>query len=396
MSSNLPSRFAFVVAVAMTALLAVQAPGAYDAGSDGSDGDFAPVKGAAPWDEDGDGIVTLRPNEIIQVSDGRTIDALNGIFNWTNVVIPSDVTVVFERDRLTSASINAPVIWRAQTTISVAGTLNLNGKFRGGLTSGAGAPGGWDGSFNGAVYMGHSDTGAHVGSELGFPLAGGTGDQDAIGVNGSGGGGCILLAADESVSITGSITARGADNTQGFNAGGGPGAVRVVSDAIHFSGTINTMNGQGGFGGQQDYGPVRFESYEITGNGSITGDFTVGPPGKVLYESDPSEPRLFVDRLVDKNGVVTEFPEWDPANPDVYKPVHLPSTLEAPFTVVVRAENLPEGMTVRIYAANKSRDSALAFNGDTGQIEASAIFDQSGDFGSREEINVISAKLLNP
>src|SRR5690606_31161865 len=113
---------------------------AIDVPSDGTDGAFTPVKGSEPWDLDNDGVVVIRPEQF-SISDGRNFDARNGIFNWTEVNIPADITVRFERDRLTAESYNPPIFFLAESGIMIAGKVYLNGKDQGGICTGWGAPG---------------------------------------------------------------------------------------------------------------------------------------------------------------------------------------------------------------------------------------------------------------
>ncbi|MCB2154764.1 hypothetical protein KQI84_07740 [bacterium] len=377
----------------MLMAVAASAP-AIDSGSDGSDGTFNPVKGATPWDEDGDGIVALRP-EIFSIPGGRSFDARNGIFNFTEVNIPSDIQVVLRRDRLTSATYNPPIHILSQTTMNIDGEINADGSYQGGFDSGAGAPGGFDGSPNGAYAMGPSSS-YYVGSSIVQPPIGGGGDQQGTGLYASGGGGAVVLAADQviTVSATGLVRAIGANNTVNFNAGGGPGSIRVVSSEVVMEGRLWTQSGQGGFSGQLTYGPIRVESYLLSGNGTFTGNVTFGEPDPVFFEANTGEPRLFIDRLIDNNAVVVDFPEWDPTNPDVYKPLVLPATLVEPFTVVVRAENIAEGRQVRVIAPQTTRNGTLALNVENGQIEAAVVFNGGSDFGTYENLNTIYADLV--
>lgn len=375
-------------------LCAATASFALDVGSTGAHGTFNPVKGSPPWDADNDGIVTLRP-EIMNLSDARVIDARSGIFNWTSVTIPADVTVVFARDRMTSSTYNPPFQFLSQSSIAIAGVINSNGLNSGGFDSGIGAPGAYDGSISGGRFMGPVES-KYTGSEIGFPPTGGAGDQLDQTVNGAGGAGGIVLAANDTIDISGQVISIGGANPYNFDPGGGGGSIRLVATTIHHTGTIETRNGQQGFTGGLQYGALRLEAWTITGNGALRGVMTYGRPGPILYESGGSEPRLFIDRLIDKNLVEVEFPEWDPRNPEVYKPLVLPKTLEHPFTIVVRAENIAEGRQVRVIAPVQTKTGTLAFNPSTSQIEASVVFDGAGDFGTYENINTIYAELIVP
>lgn len=170
-----------------------------DSGSNGSDGAFQPTA-----------------NTVVDMADHP-----DGIYHYTSVYIPSNVTVSF----IPNAN-NTPVVWLVQSNVVINGTIDVSGVDVGPLP-GRGGPGGWRGGNGGSnptagqgpgggaagvggLYGGHGSFGTTVGETSGrasagpvygnsylIPLFGGSGGGGSSrGVGGGGGGGAILIAAN--------------------------------------------------------------------------------------------------------------------------------------------------------------------------------------------------------
>lgn len=196
----------------------------------------------------------------------------DGVFHCTTINVASGFTLRFTRNPL-----NTPVVLLATGAVTIAGTIDLSGSNYSGGAPGSGGPGGFDGGYGG-FGVGVNTTGgdgqgpgggrnlsqwfgaAHVGvsflntnkygNALCSPLIGGSGGAGSTGNPGSGGGGgggAILIAANTSITVNGSVTANG-----GLGYGGGSGgAIRLVAPLVNGSGNL-TVNGGGassGYGG---------------------------------------------------------------------------------------------------------------------------------------------------
>lgn len=227
----------------------------------------------------------------------------DNIFNFTTINIASGVTLV-----LTSENLRAkPVVWCASGAVTIAGILNLNGSnganvntanpwlthvpaqpgpggYSGGLGqvsfSGVNAvetPGFGPGGANGGDGAGashatagtaNSGLGGGVGAIYGNatlnPLAGGSGGSgmpiESYGVtigggNGGAGGGAIRIVSSTSITVSGSILARGgnggapdsntppADTNPASGGGGSGGAIHLIAPTISGAGTLDVSGG---------------------------------------------------------------------------------------------------------------------------------------------------------
>lgn len=259
---------------------------AFDSGSTGADGAFSPTVNTE---------LQLPPD---------------GVFNFTDVNIPSGVTVSFKPNAR-----NTPAIILATGNITINGTMHVNGgsaRHSGSAGDGflgddgipgEGGPGGYRGgrggqptdssSKEGEVGQGPggggygyyynklrlggagggfgakgtdvdvTTGGATYGSPLLQPLVGGSGGGGGYSgtiwaaTGGGGGAGALLLGASGTVRVNGSVKANGGnggdsaggDASNGAGAGGGGGsggAIRIVATTIAGNGTIQTNGGQRG------------------------------------------------------------------------------------------------------------------------------------------------------
>lgn len=276
------------------ASLAGAAP--FSSGSSGADGAFSPSANTT---------LTMPPS---------------GIFHFTTVNIPTGVTVTFTRN-----TSNTPVVILATGDVTIAGVIDVSGgnsintgtgtagdrsipgvggpggynggrggspetnrRAGNGLGPGSGAsadapgqlpPGGGGGGYGlaGSNGGGGAAGGGVYGSNLLTPLVGGSGGGGgggaqvvigAQGTGGGGGGGAILIAASGTVTVTGSVLARGGssgaylgpfpsgqlDNatlsqTGSTGGGGSGGAIRIVASNTTINiGALNVDGGTAGTG----------------------------------------------------------------------------------------------------------------------------------------------------
>lgn len=229
----------------------------------------------------------------------------SGVFNFTTVNIPSEVTVTFKKN-----SANTPIYILATGDVTIAGQIRVDGTAGQALAPGKGGPDGFDGGLGasvnscggtglgpaggkaaikgsattmtygaggggggfgangskGATQDANSASGGDGGGTYGhatnFLLVGGSGGGGAcasnnyIGSSGGGGGGAILIASSGTINVTGSITVNGGKggsvsegnwSTNGGGGGGGSGgAIRLMANTIKGEGTISANGGSGG------------------------------------------------------------------------------------------------------------------------------------------------------
>ncbi len=180
--------------------------------SDGSDGPFHPVAGQ-----------TLILNDV----------ATNGVFNFTTIHIPTNVTIRFANN-----SLNTPVFFAATGDVTIEGTIDVSGHdFAAG-----GGPGGWSGGAASPNAAGSRGSGP----------AGGEGGPVPAGQGNAGGGAGMATSGLTATSRTGANPGPGSPkirrpilasgNTGGGGSGGGGGGGRL------FYG-VNISGGDGGGGG---------------------------------------------------------------------------------------------------------------------------------------------------
>ncbi len=327
----------------------------------------------------------------------------NGILNFTTVEVPVGKTLKFIRN-----ASNTPVVFLAQTDVTIAGTINVEGQA--GASSyrsvngptifpsgGAAGPGGFDGGAGGGNPSFVAGTGLGPGGGAGgsdwpcagggggfarpgrdagvcgtaggptygnpqfLPLVGGSGGggggapgSGTTGGGGGGGGGAILIAASGTITLTGTITARGGDGGYGnpsfpygnYGGGGSGGGVRLV--ATRLAGSSGSILVDGGLGryehntGTGGAGRVRLEAYTNTLRADIGWvNPSLDTPRSVFPPSSP------VLRITSVGGqTVPATPTGSFGAPDVTLPVGTSS----PATIVVTATNVPEGTTVILRA----------------------------------------------
>lgn len=397
----------------------MQAQNNFSSGSTGADGAFAPT-------------VT----QSIVVPD-------SGVFNFTTVNIPTGVTITFTRN-----ATNKPLTILASGDVVIAGSINIDGK--NGNTNGLGGlggPGGYNGgtggygfdqSFSGVPGDGPSSGGGGIGGATitgtnigdggggGFglpgtnggggtnaglggprfgavtilPLIGGSGggggaaSANTRGGSGGGGGGAILIASSGTITLNGTILARGGQGL-GFatfvtgGGGGAGGAIRLIANIFTGSGTMNVSggNGSGGSfhaGGTGGQGYVRIEAFDknnFTGSTSPTNIISFALPHPITPANAPSL------RIASVGGVTA------PSNPlgslQGVPDVIVPSSQPNPVTVNLEGANLPIGTIVQITitpsTGNKTTVQSSALAGTEAASTATASVNLPGG------ITVVSA-----
>jgi hypothetical protein len=209
-------RLCLLLSVDLLMLVATSTGFAAAVVSDGSDGPFHPTG-----------------NQNIKLNDV----APDGVFNFTTVHIPANVTITFARNAL-----NTPVFFAATGDVLIEGTINVSGS----SYSAPGGPGGWDG-------------GLHSGNSAGSPGQGpspGQGGPAPTGQGNAGGGAGMGTEGLVATTRTGPNPAAGgtmiprpellAGQTGGAGSGGGGGGGRLF-----FGIDIPGGDGGGGGGGLQ-------------------------------------------------------------------------------------------------------------------------------------------------
>jgi hypothetical protein len=375
---------------AMAVLLACwSAHAQVNSGSNGSDGAFNPTT-----------------NTVINMADHP-----DGIYQYTSVNIPTNVTVTF----IPNAN-NTPVVWLVQSNCIVNGTLLLNGSDGTNAVGGAGGPGGGsggnggatardgqgigggrgsaggkfgeqyggNGSFatNGARLSGYSavcayddqpsqgESGQPYGNIFLIPLLGGSGGGGSSrGYGGGGGGGAIMIAANNFVELNGQILCRGGSSMQvgfrRFGGGGSGGGVRIISHEIRGSGVISVSGGSVNHncGFQYDYlsyaspGIIRLDAYVNNFSGATEGFVTRGFQ-PIIFPSGGQGAQLTVTSV---GGVpVSASPSGQLATPDAV----LSAQQNNPIPIVVHCSNIPldTQITVSVKPANAPAVSATGRN----------------------------------
>jgi len=354
---------------------------AFDSGSTGADGAFAPTVNTQ---------LQLPPD---------------GIFNFTDVTIPAGVSVTFAKN-----ATNTPVTILASGDVTVAGTIDVNGGSAAHVGAagdgnlgddgvpGRGGSGGFDGGSGGQITdprrggnglgpgggggapasgsLGCGGGGGGYGSVGGnppwcspnlsgssygtpslLPLIGGSGGggggggTNFRGGGGGGGGGAILIAVSGTVNVTGSILANGGssgstagENRGGSGGGGSGGAIRIIATTISGTGPIEAKaGGVGNDGGcctprslAGANGRIRLEAENMQRTAGTNPAFTFSGPQDVFVAGMPTL------RIIRVAGV--DAPVAPSGNADIT----LPADTVNPVAVEFATTGVPVGNTVSL------------------------------------------------
>lgn len=356
---------------------------AYDSGSTGADGAFNPTV-----------------NTTITLPD-------NGVLNYTTVNIPSGVTVYFKPN-----ADNTPVFMLASGNVTIAGSINVNGKNAVLSASGQSGPGGYTGGIGGylnaiggaglgggggktctkvaAATMdwaagggggGYSSSGATAytkysdqskggggGTTYGnvklSPVIGGSGGGGGCGAwsgnggGGGGGGGAILIASSGTINISGSVRANGGNGANGrpenigprYGGGGGGsgGAIKLIADTVKGEGAITATGGTGG------------DSYGDWTNGGNGGKGRIAINANTVIRTANTDPNFVygVPTAVFPSIIPTlkivaiggiSVPDSPSGNYGTADVV-LPSGSTNPVAISIQATHIPAGSTVKLIA----------------------------------------------
>jgi hypothetical protein len=373
----------------------------FESGSTGADGAFTPTATTT---------VALPPS---------------GIFHFTTVSIPAGVTVKFARN-----ATNTPVTMLASGNVSIAGIIDVGGAAGGagsgsaslGNNGGAGGPGGFDGGqgANGIVSNqggagrgpgggGGGNIGAGGGAGFfapggnaagqGIPGTGGTpygtpsllpfiggsggggggatlgGAWNGTGGGGGGGGGALLIASSGTITLTGSILAKGGNGgpqpAPNVGGGGSGGSVRLVATTIAGTGAISVTGGAGASGlnntgGAGSPGRIRIEGYASTATLAFG-----GIPGGVVSVTQPTVLALANSPALSITAVAglaaPAAPTASLSSPDLI----LPASTTNPVTVSIAGRNIPPGTEVSVSVAGQTGSGSATVVALSGTIASS-------------------------
>lgn len=347
----------------------------------------------------------------------------NGIFNFTTVNIPAGVTVTFKKN-----AANTPVYILATGDVTIAGTIDVSGENASSSIPGKGGPGGFDGGYGGATGLsggkglgpgggggasvnncnaggggfaisggpGYSTAGGIYGNAAIVPLIGGSGGgggggfSDSSGYGGGGGGGAILIASSGTITLNGTIAAKGGSSSYNCcyisycpaGGGGSGGAVKLMANSISGNGAITATGGNLGSGRNNagGAGRIRLEAYTINRTAGTDPPYTFGLPGSVFPAAAP------VLRITSIGGVnVPANPTGAYNQPDIM----LPSSTTNPVSVNISASNIPVGTTVTVSVIPQYGSSSNV-NATLSGTEASSTASASVNL-STEYSNIITA-----
>src|ERR1017187_1140796 len=365
-------------------LLGAGASAQVNSGSNGSDGAFNPTT-----------------NTVINMADHP-----NGVYQYTSVNIPTNVTVTF----IPNAN-NSPVTWLVQSNCVINGTVNVSGQNANGTIGGAGGPGGWAGGSGGSNPSSGQGVGGGNPSEAGsfasqgynlevswsggyyagqiygnsflLPLLGGSGGGGDSGwggyiYGGGGGGGAILMAASSSIQLNGYILSLGGngggvnDGGDLINSGGGSGGgIRLVTTTFTGNGNINAPGGGGNFnytpnnGQIGGSGRIRIDALQDTFGGTLSGSISQGFQPIII----PTAGQGAQLTITSVGGVpVSASPSGQLVTPDAV----LSAQQNNPISIVVHCSNIPLNtqITVSVRPANGATVSATGYN-STGTLASS-------------------------
>lgn len=221
-----------------------------------------------------------------------------------------------------------------------------------------------------AVDLRTGYAGPNYGSNSMLPLVGGSGGGGGAGglngwslpgSGGGGGGGAVMLVAAGSVSLTGTVNARGGNggainngdcnytyrDSGGAGGGGSGGAVRILTPAFSGSGSINVGGGTGGC--RSGNGTAYVDNSNSGGHGSVGRSSIEIVSGGTFSLS--VIPTLAITSI---GGVAV------PPNPSGAGDVTLPGELPNPADITISASGIPVGTVVKLTLSQPYNDKVTA------------------------------------
>ncbi len=390
---------------------------AFTSGSTGADGPFNPTCTPTPCTV----IVTL---------------PASGVFNFTTITVPSNVTVQFTRNVA-----NTPVTVLATGSVLINGTLDVSGNpaaawgrpgqggpggFDGGVgadgvtttragnglgpgggTGGLGTAGGGGGGFStpgtgGSLWQsGGGATPGTGGASYGGPAlrpplggSGGGGGGTTLGTatgEGGGGGGALLLASSTSITLNSypAIRANGGDGGGGRGGAGSGGAIRLIAPAITGAGWLHAQGGAGGgYGGAGGVGRIRLEATTLSYTGTTTPLATAALPQPVYPPA--GQPSLAITSVGGIAAPATPTGSFL-ASPDIV----LPTGTTNPVEVVLTASHIPPGTAILVTATPQSGTPTTATStGLSGTLDSATA--TASLTISLSQVNVLTATATFP
>jgi len=281
---------------------------------------------------------------------------LDGVYQYTSVNIPANVTVTF-----TPNANNTTVTWLVQGNCNISGVVDVSGKSGSGNQAGLGGPGGWRGGNGGPQATGGLGPGGGTGSDrygnynyanvFLVPLLGGSGGAGISNGGGGGGSGSILIAVGNTLTLNGYVTANGGGGIGGNGSGGG---IRLVASRIAGTGSV---------GGAR----VRFDTYDSAYSGYVPSAFSQGFQPVII----PAQGQGAQLSIVSVTGTpVATPPTGLPSTPDVV----ISGQQANPISVVVSCANLALNtpITVSVKPLNGSAVSVVGYNSTGTQASSTA------------------------
>ncbi len=339
------------------------------------------------------------------------------VFKYTSINVVAGAKVTFKNN-----ASRAPVVWLVSGDVTIAGTVDLSGQshetainyhptasplggalaepgpggFRGGaawrggdVLQGAGlGPGGgrWDpydrengngggfGTDSGAAN-GNVPKGVKYGNPSLMPLIGGSGGAGGAsygwGWAGPAGGGAILIASTNTISIlAGSQVLALGGNGSGANGGGSGGGIRMVCGQLNGSGSMNAAGGSGRY--SAGVGRIRLER-TIT-----SGTLTITPAPSVIDLADGNTAKLWPGTDAPTAKILSVNSVQAPADPKAsfgsFTPdVALP--LVSQVEVIVETENVENASQVFVRITPRN-GMTVAGAAQTDATEVAATVDQ--------------------
>jgi hypothetical protein len=279
------------------------------------------------------------------------------VFKYSSVNIALNATVTFKNHPT-----HAPVVWLVNGSVTINGTLNLDGQsqttdtvalpepgpggFRGGARSqgalgiGSGfGPGGGDYQDSG----GYADYHAYGDPQI-VPLIGGSGGSAWSVYNAGAGGGAILIASADTVTLEGTITAFGGFGPNSSSGSGG--AVRIMADQIQGTGRIDA-------GSPIHTGRIRLEANNVSSQLSLNPPTTVVVPTPLVIWPDASAP---VVRVV---SVAAQSAPTDPKAAMSVSGDDLTIGTTNAVVIELQTANFPVNGIVNVYIKPRNAEQAI-------------------------------------
>ena len=305
------------------------------------------------------------------------------VFKYSSVVVQGGATVTFKNH-----ASRAPVVWLVSGDVSINGTVSVDGQssqsvpalaepgpggFRGGsgaFATGAGNAAGLGPGAAGLYAGGTAGLGAAYGSVAAgygyvygnpsmIPLVGGSGGGGVANnwnnaQSGGAGAGAMLIAAAGSLSISGTIHAKGGNADAAIYAGAGSGGgIRLVADTLSGGGIIQAIAGfsRGNVENLGGLGRIRIE--RVTNTSTLT----IVPDPSVVNLASGATPQIWLPTNGPTIKVLSIGGNVSPADPRaefgaIGADIVLPQVTST--TVVVETTNVEQASVVTVRATPRS------------------------------------------